>query len=718
VPTRLLLSIAAGVFAALLVVAGAAIVRIATDKGELVIESEDPDVEIVVSQGGKQVLLIDTRTKRQIKLASGTYQIELARGGDGLSLSTDHFSLSRGGREIVRVQHKPAAALRPPSAPTPPGPAPGPAPAAAPPAVATDRKPQQAHGRAWIEGAELVVQPNDKRAGFVALGDLAWDDYDISFEARGDCVVYFRATDVDNYWGFQVRPHGSDYTYLLGVTVAGKVTRAAQQDNVPGGRADGWNTISISMRGPQCWCFFNHKEVCRHSDPRNPRGLVALGAWPGVARFRNLLVKDGGGRELFRGLPELPAPSGDNGATSAPAEGGFVSLFNGRDLSGWHVDGGHPEQWSAEGGAIAGSSKHFSTRNYLLTDKEYADYVLRFEFQVEGPGNHGGVAVRAVDGERVPLNRGFIFDHPIVKLIGPRQASPEVTGTTHWVHSAAAYVRPVEVSSPPAGAWQAMEVVVRGKTCTATLGGRQIVNVTLDQGAPRSGTFVPALGRARGRVGFQINTGTLRFRKVQIKELTPALAAGDGFVALFNGNDLAGWQTDPRQRGNWRVEHGVLVGSGPASVSHLYTERGDYRDFHLRVEARINGGGNSGVFFRAPLGPRWPAGAPRFPMGYEAQIYASGDARQPATGSLFVDDRGPQVLIREPPAAAGEWFTMEVIAQGNHIVIKVNGKTTADYTETKRPLTSGHLALQQLGPATVVECRNIEIKELPAGTSP
>src|SRR5262249_36187801 len=149
-------------------------------------------------------------------------------------------------------------------------------------------------------------------------------------------------------------------------------------------------------------------------------------------RFRNLLVKDRSGRELFKGLPELPAPSGGDGAASTPAEGGFVSLFNGKDLSGWHVDGGRPDQWSVQGGTIVGSSKHFSTRNYLLTDKDYADYVLRFEFQIGGAGNHGGVAVRAVDGERVPLNANRIIDHPIIKLIGPRQAVTEVTGTTHW----------------------------------------------------------------------------------------------------------------------------------------------------------------------------------------------------------------------------------------------------------------------------------------------
>ena len=67
--------------------------------------------------------------------------------------------------------------------------------------------------------------------------------------------------------------------------------------------------------------------------------------------------------------------------------------------------------------------------------------------------------------------------------------------------------------------------------------------------------------------------------------------APDGFVALFNGKDLAGWRTHPSQPGSWRVENGVLIGSGPRAngrVSHLYTERGDYKDFQLRVKARAS----------------------------------------------------------------------------------------------------------------------------------
>ena len=76
------------------------------------------------------------------------------------------------------------------------------------------------------------------------------------------------------------------------------------------------------------------------------------------------------------------------------------------------------------------------------------------------------------------------------------------------------------------------------------------------------------------------------------------------------------------------------------------------------------------------------------------------------------------VARRESPVPPGQWFTLEVIAQGNHIVIRVNGKTTADYTDEKRPYSSGHIALQQHDPETVAEFRKIEIKELNRDSKP
>jgi hypothetical protein len=58
------------------------------------------------------------------------------------------------------------------------------------------------------------------------------------------------------------------------------------------------------------------------------------------------------------------------------------------------------------------------------------------------------------------------------------------------------------------------------------------------------------------------------------------------------------------------------------------------------------------------------------------------------------------------------WFTLEMIAEGNHMLVKVDGKTTADFTDEKKRFTSGHIAHQQIDPQTVAEFRKIEVKEV------
>jgi hypothetical protein len=181
-----------------------------------------------------------------------------------------------------------------------------------------------------------------------------------------------------------------------------------------------------------------------------------------------------------------------------------------------------------------------------------------------------------------------------------------------------------------------------------------------------------------------------------------------GWVQLFNGKDLTGWKVYPEGTGKWKVEEGLLVGSGPAS--HLFSERGDYENFHYRIEAMINDGGNSGQYFRTQFGSG-------FPRGYEAQINSTG--RDPIkTGSLYPGfDRSlsaearKKLIINDKLHKPNEWFTQEVIAKGNHIIIKVNGKVTVDFVDEKNTFKKGHFALQQHDPGSVVKFRKIEVKE-------
>jgi hypothetical protein len=60
------------------------------------------------------------------------------------------------------------------------------------------------------------------------------------------------------------------------------------------------------------------------------------------------------------------------------------------------------------------------------------------------------------------------------------------------------------------------------------------------------------------------------------------------------------------------------------------------------------------------------------------------------------------------------WFTQEIEAVGDHIIIKVNGKTAVDYTDPRNTFKEGHFAFQHHDPTCKVEIRKIEVMELPA----
>src|SRR5208282_3269161 len=95
----------AAVLFVVLAVAGAVVYRIQTDNGELVIRTESDDVEVII-KGDKQVRIIDTKTDKEIKLVlhSGDYELELKGAPEGLKLSIDKATLTRGKTELAKIE--------------------------------------------------------------------------------------------------------------------------------------------------------------------------------------------------------------------------------------------------------------------------------------------------------------------------------------------------------------------------------------------------------------------------------------------------------------------------------------------------------------------------------------------------------------------------------------------------------------------------------------
>jgi hypothetical protein len=207
-----------------------------------------------------------------------------------------------------------------------------------------------------------------------------------------------------------------------------------------------------------------------------------------------------------------------------------------------------------------------------------------------------------------------------------------------------------------------------------------------------------------------------------------------GAKPLFNGKDLTGWKTFPGKKSKFEVKDGALtLTNGPGDLQTV----GKYRDFILQLECKSNGKHlNSGVFFRCRDG--------EYQNGYEAQIRNQFTAEpkqvytieeyDPKTHELVgkkkvkytAIDYGTGAIYRRQPARRevardGEWFTMTILAHGNHFATWVNGIQVTDWTDNRPPSNNartgfrreaGHLSLQGHDPTTNLSFRNFRIAEL------
>ncbi len=178
---------------------------------------------------------------------------------------------------------------------------------------------------------------------------------------------------------------------------------------------------------------------------------------------------------------------------------------------------------------------------------------------------------------------------------------------------------------------------------------------------------------------------------------TALYAQNDGWERIFNGKNLDGWKANENPE-SWTVQDGVLVGRG--EKSHLFYMKETFKNLHFKATIKLNNKGNSGMYFRTAWGPG-------FPKGYEAQVEnSSGDPKK--TGSLYNLSNFYEQIIPDDT-----WWTQEIIAKGNHIIIKVNDKVITDFVDTANTFTDGYLAFQQHDPGSVVMYKDVMIKRIP-----
>lgn len=195
-----------------------------------------------------------------------------------------------------------------------------------------------------------------------------------------------------------------------------------------------------------------------------------------------------------------------------PIEEGFVSLFDGKTLRGWKGSDGYQVE---DGKLVSTQGGHGN----LLTEKEYGNFVLRFDFRLT-PGANNGLGIRC------PFRaEGNLHIDGIELQILDDSAEKYATLQPYQYHgSVYGVVAAKRGSLKPAGEWNSQEVTVQGRQIKVIVNGTTIVDANLDE-ATKSGTLDkvvhPGLERARGHLGFLGHGDRIEVRNIRIRESKP-----------------------------------------------------------------------------------------------------------------------------------------------------------------------------------------------------
>ena len=199
------------------------------------------------------------------------------------------------------------------------------------------------------------------------------------------------------------------------------------------------------------------------------------------------------------------------GLPAAGVEPGFVSLFDGRTLNGWTLVGQKGPGYVAENGILVCPADGGGD---LLTEKDYANFIFRFEFRFE-PGGNNGIGIRAPVGSRASY-QGMeiqILDHDHEKYRGKIKPAQ--------FHGSIYDVVPAKTGAlNKAGEWNQQEISANGRRITVTLNGTVIVDANLDDVKdPEVLKRHPGLARTTGRIGLLGHGTRVEFRNLRVREL-------------------------------------------------------------------------------------------------------------------------------------------------------------------------------------------------------
>lgn len=388
---------------------------------------------------------------------------------------------------------------------------------------------------------------------------------------------------------------------------------------------------------------------------------------------------------------------------------GWQLLFDGKSMEGWRIFNGEASAlttWGVDRGMIISSGTGADSTGCIITEKQYENFIVRFDWKIEEAGS-GGFLYHVLErpGYRVPYSTGpeyQLFDE--VNFPG-RHEEWEKTAGDLWMYAPDSTGR---VLTKPRK-WNSSEIIFDNGNVEYRLNHEKVLGFEAwsDDWFKRkeSGRLkdYPEYGLSRnGHFALHDKGSRIWFRNIKIKEL-PRKQKQD---VLFNGNDLAGWQVFGSEL--WYVENGEIVcKNGPKKEYGYLGTRKYYDDFDLTLRFRQETTGTGGVFIRSYITTGINI------AGWQVQIGPHGNNAggiYESYGRGWLTELHPEkedILRRE------DWNEMRIRVKGDSVITWLNGALMSELLDQQVGKGKGRIMLQiHKGGGNKIRFRDIILQEL------
>lgn len=377
---------------------------------------------------------------------------------------------------------------------------------------------------------------------------------------------------------------------------------------------------------------------------------------------------------------------------------GWVLLFNGENTEGWrNFNSDNTElAWHVVDGCLQAKGVGDDANGYIVTDKEYENFILSWDWKLSKGGN-SGMLYHVVEHPKfnVPYVTGP--EYQLIDVEGWEEAHAP-TKLEEWQKIGVDYAMHLPDQSKmhiKHGDWNNSMIVFDNGHVEHWLNGEKILEFeawTDDWFARKaSGKWGNATeyGLAhKGVICVQDHGYPASFRNIKIKELPRKEGKT---VSLFNGKDLTGWELFGSMRVSVDNEGNLVTQNGEDLKYGYLGTREYYKDFDLTVEFKQESNGNSGLFFHSFVHGGYASNRVN---GWQCEVAPKGND----TGGIYESyGRGWLVQIpdeKEEILKEGEWNTLRLRVEGNKVQTWLNGEAMIEIEDELIESKTGRIMLQ------------------------